>query len=147
MIFPQAPNCESLPFFSIFFFLTCLIRLAFFAPGNFSSQHCRLVGGFGLCGIPENLILALRTKGVKDLTVVSNNCGVGDFGLGILLQTKQVITSFCYFFFFFSLCVAFVVLMPFKIKRMISSYVGENPLFEQQYLSGELELELTPQVH
>ncbi|GAV01220.1 hypothetical protein RvY_11963 [Ramazzottius varieornatus] len=79
-----------------------------------------LVGGFGLCGIPENLIGALVKKGVKDLTVVSNNAGVDDFGLGLLLKTKQ-------------------------IKRMISSYVGENKEFEQQYLNGELELELTPQ--
>ncbi|XP_055348645.1 succinyl-CoA:3-ketoacid coenzyme A transferase 1, mitochondrial-like [Paramacrobiotus metropolitanus] len=79
-----------------------------------------LVGGFGLCGIPENLIAALVKQGVKDLTVVSNNCGVDDFWLGLLLQTKQ-------------------------IKRMISSYVGENKEFERQYLSGELEVELTPQ--
>eukprot|EP01130_Rhizamoeba_saxonica_P005886 TRINITY_DN232_c0_g1_i1.p1 TRINITY_DN232_c0_g1~~TRINITY_DN232_c0_g1_i1.p1 ORF type:complete len:460 (+),score=113.88 TRINITY_DN232_c0_g1_i1:48-1427(+) len=79
-----------------------------------------LVGGFGLCGIPENLISALREKGSKDLVVVSNNCGVDDFGLGILLQNKQ-------------------------IKRMISSYVGENAEFERQYISGELEVELTPQ--
>jgi 3-oxoacid CoA-transferase len=77
-------------------------------------------GGFGLCGIPEKLILALRTAGTKGLTVVSNNAGVDDFGLGLLLQTRQV-------------------------KKMISSYVGENALFEQQYLNGELELELTPQ--
>eukprot|EP01087_Luapelamoeba_hula_P000192 TRINITY_DN1011_c0_g1_i1.p1 TRINITY_DN1011_c0_g1~~TRINITY_DN1011_c0_g1_i1.p1 ORF type:complete len:538 (-),score=87.58 TRINITY_DN1011_c0_g1_i1:67-1680(-) len=79
-----------------------------------------LVGGFGLCGIPENLITAVRNKGSKQLTAVSNNCGVDDFGLGILLQTRQ-------------------------LKRMISSYVGENALFEKQYLGGELELELTPQ--
>jgi len=79
-----------------------------------------LVGGFGLCGIPENLITALRDKGSKELIVVSNNCGIDDFGLGILLQTKQ-------------------------IKRMIASYVGENDLFEKQYLGGELEVELTPQ--
>ena len=79
-----------------------------------------LVGGFGLCGIPENLIGALVKKGIKDLTVVSNNAGVDDFGLGLLLKTKQ-------------------------IKRMISSYVGENKEFEKQYLNGELELELTPQ--
>src|ERR687895_2049488 len=77
-------------------------------------------GGFGLCGIPENLILALRDSGVKDLTVISNNCGVDDFGLGILLQTRQ-------------------------IRKMISSYVGENKEFERQYLSGELKVELTPQ--
>ncbi|KAN0039307.1 hypothetical protein ACTA71_001501 [Dictyostelium dimigraforme] len=79
-----------------------------------------LVGGFGLCGIPENLISAVRDTGVKDLTVVSNNAGVDDFGLGILLKSKQ-------------------------IKRMISSYVGENETFESQYLKGELEVELTPQ--
>jgi len=78
------------------------------------------VGGFGLCGIPENLISALVKSGVKDLTAVSNNAGVDDFGLGLLLQSRQ-------------------------IKRMISSYVGENKLFEQLYLSGELEVELTPQ--
>ena len=77
-------------------------------------------GGFGLCGIPEKLILALRAAATKGLTVVSNNAGVDDFGLGLLLQTRQ-------------------------IKKMISSYVGENALFEQQYLNGELELELTPQ--
>lgn len=79
-----------------------------------------LVGGFGLCGIPENLILALRDSGVKNLTCVSNNAGVDDFGLGLLLQTKQ-------------------------IKKMISSYVGENKTFEKQYLAGELELEFAPQ--
>ncbi|MCU0316360.1 MAG: CoA transferase subunit A [Fimbriimonadaceae bacterium] len=77
-------------------------------------------GGFGLCGIPENLILAIRDSGVKNLTVISNNCGVDDFGLGLLLQTKQ-------------------------IKKMVSSYVGENAEFERQYLSGELELEFNPQ--
>jgi len=78
------------------------------------------VGGFGLCGIPENLLSAVKKKGVTGLTAVSNNAGVDDFGLGVLLQSKQV-------------------------KRMIASYVGENKLFEQQYLSGELEVELTPQ--
>lgn len=77
-------------------------------------------GGFGLCGIPENLIVALRDSGVKDITVISNNCGVDDFGLGLLLQTKQ-------------------------IKKMVSSYVGENAEFERQFLSGELELEFNPQ--
>ncbi len=80
-----------------------------------------LVGGFGLCGIPENLISGLLRSKVKGLTVVSNNAGVDDFGLGLLLKQKQ-------------------------IKRMISSYVGENQEFERQYLSGELEVELTPQV-
>jgi 3-oxoacid CoA-transferase subunit A len=79
-----------------------------------------MAGGFGLCGIPENLIAAIRASGVKDLTVVSNNCGVDDFGLGILLAGGQ-------------------------IKKMISSYVGENKLFEQLYLSGALELEFNPQ--
>ena len=78
------------------------------------------VGGFGLCGIPEALIDALRDSGVKDLTVISNNAGVDGFGLGKLLETRQ-------------------------IKRMISSYVGENKEFERQYLTGELEVELTPQ--
>ena len=77
-------------------------------------------GGFGLCGIPENLIRALRDSGVKDLTFISNNAGVDEFGLGLLLQTRQ-------------------------IKKMISSYVGENKEFERQYLSGELELEFNPQ--
>jgi 3-oxoacid CoA-transferase subunit A len=77
-------------------------------------------GGFGLCGIPETLILALRDSGVRNLTVISNNAGVDDFGLGLLLQTRQ-------------------------IKKMISSYVGENDTFEKQYLSGELELEFNPQ--
>lgn len=79
-----------------------------------------LVGGFGLCGIPENCIEALRDLGVKGLTCVSNNAGVDDFGLGILLQTRQ-------------------------IKKMMSSYVGENALFEKLYMSGELELEFCPQ--
>jgi 3-oxoacid CoA-transferase subunit A len=79
-----------------------------------------MAGGFGLCGIAENLILALRASGVKDLTVISNNCGVDDFGMGLLLQTRQ-------------------------IKKMISSYVGENETFEKQYLAGELELEFNPQ--
>ena len=79
-----------------------------------------MAGGFGLCGIPENLILALRDSGAKDITAVSNNAGVDDFGLGLLLVTRQ-------------------------IKKMISSYVGENKEFERQYLSGELELEFNPQ--
>jgi len=77
-------------------------------------------GGFGLCGIPENLIAALRDSGVKDLTVISNNAGVDGFGLGQLLETRQ-------------------------IARMISSYVGENKEFERQYLAGELQLEFNPQ--
>ena len=79
-----------------------------------------LVGGFGLCGIPENCIAALRDSGAKGLTCVSNNAGVDDFGLGLLLRTRQ-------------------------IKKMISSYVGENELFERLYLSGELEVEFCPQ--
>ncbi len=77
-------------------------------------------GGFGLCGIPESLILAIRESGAKNLTVISNNAGVDGIGLGILLETKQ-------------------------IKKMISSYVGENKLFAQQFLGGELELEFNPQ--
>lgn len=79
-----------------------------------------MAGGFGLCGIPENLIDAIKASGVKDLTVISNNAGVDGFGLGVLLNTRQV-------------------------KKMISSYVGENKEFERQYLSGELELEFNPQ--
>ena len=79
-----------------------------------------IVGGFGLCGIPENIILALRETGTKNLTIVSNNCGVEDWGLGILLANRQ-------------------------IKKMVSSYVGENKVFEQQFLSGEVEVELVPQ--
>src|SRR5688572_26835087 len=79
-----------------------------------------LAGGFGLCGIPELCIAALRDRGVKGLTFVSNNCGVDEFGLGRLLETKQ-------------------------IKKMVSSYVGENKEFERQFLSGELEVELVPQ--
>src|SRR5690554_6685740 len=79
-----------------------------------------MLGGFGLCGIPENSIAELVRKNVKDLTCISNNAGVDDFGLGLLLHKKQ-------------------------IKKMISSYVGENAEFERQMLSGELEVELTPQ--
>lgn len=79
-----------------------------------------MLGGFGLCGIPENSIAALVSKGVKDLTCISNNAGVDNFGIGLLLQTRQV-------------------------KKMISSYVGENAEFERQLLSGELEVELVPQ--
>ena len=79
-----------------------------------------MAGGFGLCGIPENLIAAIRDHGAKNLTCVSNNCGVDDFGLGILLANGQ-------------------------IKKMLSSYVGENKLFEKLYLAGELELEFNPQ--
>jgi 3-oxoacid CoA-transferase subunit A len=79
-----------------------------------------MLGGFGLCGIPENCILALREKGVKNLTCISNNAGIDDFGLGILLKSKQ-------------------------IKKMLSSYVGENEEFERQMLQGELEVDLVPQ--
>src|SRR3954467_15644061 len=79
-----------------------------------------MAGGFGLCGIPEQLILAIRDSGVKNLTVVSNNCGIDGVGLGLLLDTRQ-------------------------IKKMISSYVGENKTFAQQYLANELEIEFNPQ--
>jgi len=79
-----------------------------------------MAGGFGLCGIPENLIAAIREVGTKNLTVVSNNCGIDGFGLGVLLESGQ-------------------------IRKMVSSYVGENKLFEKLYLSGELELEFNPQ--
>jgi len=79
-----------------------------------------IAGGFGLCGIPENLIAEIKRKGTKELTIVSNNCGVDDFGLGILLEDRQV-------------------------KKMVSSYVGENQLFMDQLLDGSLEVELTPQ--
>ncbi len=79
-----------------------------------------IAGGFGLCGIPENLIGEIKRKGTRELTIVSNNCGVDGFGLGILLEDRQ-------------------------IKKMVSSYVGENKLFEEQLLAGELEVELTPQ--
>jgi 3-oxoacid CoA-transferase subunit A len=88
--------------------------------GLLSDNITIMAGGFGLCGIPENLIEAVRDSNVKGLTVISNNCGVDDFGLGIMLQTKQ-------------------------IKKMISSYVGENKIFEKQFLDGDLELELNPQ--
>lgn len=108
-----------------FFSTTGPLRTEFFdnplsAVEDIKDGSKLLVGGFGLCGIPENLIHGLLETKVKDLTVVSNNAGVDDFGLGLLLQSKQ-------------------------IKRMISSYVGENAEFERQYLSGELEVELTPQ--
>jgi 3-oxoacid CoA-transferase subunit A len=79
-----------------------------------------MMGGFGLCGIPENLIAALRARGARDLTVVSNNAGVDDFGIGVLLRTRQV-------------------------RKMIATYVGENKEFERQFLTGELEVELVPQ--
>src|SRR5438034_11479258 len=79
-----------------------------------------MMGGFGLCGIPENLIVALRDKGTKNLTIISNNAGIDDFGIGILLQQRQV-------------------------KKMVSTYVGENRLFEELALKGEMQLELIPQ--
>lgn len=124
----------------------------------------RLVGGFGLCGIPENLIEALRRKvrngspflassrtavhsrvasqGSKGLTAVSNNAGVDKFGLGLLLQSRQVPTPLrpC------PVPFACLIATGPQIKRMVSSYVGENATFESQYLKGELEVELTPQV-
>jgi 3-oxoacid CoA-transferase subunit A len=90
------------------------------AVADISDGATLVVGGFGLCGIPENLIAALVRRGVKDLTVVSNNCGVDDWGLGLLLANRQ-------------------------IRKMVSSYVGENAEFERQFLSGELEVELAPQ--
>src|SRR6185436_585772 len=79
-----------------------------------------MMGGFGLCGIPENLIAALHARGTKELTVISNNAGVDDFGIGILLKARQV-------------------------RKMIATYVGENKEFERQFLSGEIEVELVPQ--
>ena len=88
--------------------------------GIVQDGHTLAVGGFGLCGIPEVLITALKETGAKDLTCISNNAGVDGFGLGLLLETKQ-------------------------IKKMIASYVGENKEFERQFLNGELEVELTPQ--
>ncbi|MCC3862243.1 CoA transferase subunit A [Pseudemcibacter aquimaris] len=88
--------------------------------GILSNNMTIMAGGFGLCGIPENLIIALRDSGTTGITAISNNAGVDDFGLGLLLQTKQ-------------------------IKKMISSYVGENKEFERQYLAEELELEFNPQ--
>jgi 3-oxoacid CoA-transferase subunit A len=90
------------------------------AIGSLGNGMTILMGGFGLCGIPENLIAALRKKGTRNLTIVSNNAGVDDFGIGLLLQNRQV-------------------------KKMISTYVGENKLFEQLVLSGELQVELNPQ--
>jgi len=90
------------------------------ALANLRDGMTILMGGFGLCGIPENLIEALRRRGTRDLTIVSNNAGVDDFGIGLLLQNRQV-------------------------RKMISTYVGENKLFEQLVLSGELQVELNPQ--
>ena len=90
------------------------------AVANIGDGATIMMGGFGLCGIPENLIAALKKKGSKGLTVMSNNAGVDDFGIGLLLQTRQV-------------------------RKMVSTYVGENKLFEKQVLDGELEIELNPQ--
>src|SRR5450631_749933 len=90
------------------------------AVADFFDGATLMAGGFGLCGIPENLIAALRRKGVKGLSIISNNCGIDDKGLGILLANGQV-------------------------KKMVSSYVGENKTFEKLFLSGQLEVELTPQ--
>jgi 3-oxoacid CoA-transferase A subunit len=90
------------------------------AVGRIQDGATILMGGFGLCGIPENLIAALRRRGAKNLTIISNNAGVDDFGIGLLLKTRQV-------------------------KKMISSYVGENKTFEQLAMSQELEVELNPQ--
>ena len=97
-----------------------LVASAAEAVKDISDGSTLVVGGFGLCGIPENLIRALVDRGVKNLTCVSNNAGVDDWGLGLLLQTKQ-------------------------IRKMVSSYVGENAEFERQYLAGELEVEFVPQ--
>jgi 3-oxoacid CoA-transferase subunit A len=90
------------------------------AIANLNDGATILMGGFGLCGIPENLIAAVRRKGTKNLTIVSNNAGIDDFGIGLLLQNRQV-------------------------KKMVSTYVGENKLFEKLVLSGELQVELNPQ--
>jgi len=90
------------------------------AKANITDGATIMAGGFGLCGIPEHCIAALRDAGIKNLTVISNNCGVDDFGLGLLLETRQ-------------------------IKKMVASYVGENAEFERQFLAGELQVELVPQ--
>jgi 3-oxoacid CoA-transferase subunit A len=97
-----------------------VVRDAREAVSDIQNGATIMMGGFGLCGIPENLTLALRDKGVRDLTIISNNAGIDDFGIGLLLQSRQV-------------------------KKMISTYVGENQLFERLVLSGELEIELVPQ--
>src|SRR5262249_30586698 len=102
------------------FFVNKVLRDAREAIADIKDGASIMMGGFGLCGIPENLIAALREKGVKDLTIMSNNAGVDDFGIGVLLQTRQV-------------------------RKMISTYVGENKLFEELVLSGQLEIELVPQ--
>jgi 3-oxoacid CoA-transferase subunit A len=98
----------------------CYDNAASALAGLLKDNMTIMAGGFGLCGIPEHCIQAIKESGVKGLTIISNNCGVDEFGLGILLKDHQ-------------------------IKKMISSYVGENKTFEQQYLSGELEIEFNPQ--
>lgn len=97
-----------------------VVASADLAIHDISDGHVIMLGGFGLCGIPENCIAALVKKGVKDLTCISNNAGVDDFGIGLMLRNRQV-------------------------RKMVSSYVGENEEFERQLLSGELEVELIPQ--
>src|SRR5229473_7781028 len=97
-----------------------VVPTASYAVRDIPDGATLVVGGFGLCGIPENLIHSIVRRGVKNLTCVSNNAGVDDWGLGLLLQTKQ-------------------------IRKMLSSYVGENAEFERQYLAGELEVEFCPQ--
>ncbi len=97
-----------------------VVRSADDAVANVPDGATIMMGGFGLCGIPENLIAALHRRGTRGLTIISNNAGSDDFGIGVLLKTRQV-------------------------KKMISSYVGENREFERQYLSGELEVDLVPQ--
>lgn len=97
-----------------------LVANAHEAIGDIGDGATVMMGGFGLCGIPENLIAALHDKGTKNLTIISNNAGVDDFGIGLLLQQRQV-------------------------KKMISTYVGENRLFEELVLNGELQIELNPQ--
>jgi 3-oxoacid CoA-transferase A subunit len=97
-----------------------VVRDAHEAIGDIKDGASIMMGGFGLCGIPENLIAALRQKGVRNLTIISNNAGVDSFGIGLLLETRQV-------------------------KKMISTYVGENKLFEELVLSKQLEIELVPQ--
>lgn len=103
-----------------YFMINKVVKNADEAIHDIQDGAVLMLGGFGLCGIPENLIAALLKKGVKNLTCISNNAGVDDFGIGLLLKTRQV-------------------------KKMISSYVGENEEFERQLLSGELEVELIPQ--
>lgn len=103
-----------------YFMINKVVKNANEAIHDIQDGAVLMLGGFGLCGIPENLIAALLKKGVKNLTCISNNAGVDDFGIGLLLKTRQV-------------------------KKMISSYVGENEEFERQLLSGELEVELIPQ--